>query len=327
LEIIMNRWLILAFLTVLCVPAAAGEDNGARPGNPRAYEHDVLLETFGFTQEDIDVPLDSLFQGCPARDCIPSIDNPEFVSASEAVFLNDDDLILGVVRNGVTRAYAARILNHHEIVNDDIGKEPVAVTYCPLCGSGVAFLRTLDGVVMDFGVSGVLHNNDLVLYDRQSESLWQQITGEAFAGTRRGQVLTAIPVSMSFWGDWRKAHPDTAVLAPPADSKSDYSGDQMSGYEKSERLIFPVSLMDARLHPKKVVYGFTLNANDIALDAEWLLQQGEWRHTVDNIELLVRITEDGGVSVTANGETLIAHRMFWFAWYSFHPGTSLIDGS
>jgi hypothetical protein len=202
-----------------------------RAGNPRGYPHDVLLETFGFTQEDSDVPLDHLFQGCPARDCIPAIEAPEFVSVSKAGFLRDDDLVLGVKHNGVTRAYAANILNHHEIVNDDFNGEPVVVTYCPLCGSGVAFLRTLDGVVMDFGVSGVLHNNDLVLYDRQSESLWQQITGEAFAGPGRGKTLQAIPVAMSFWRDWRDANPTTQVLAPPTDSDRDYSGDRMAKYQ------------------------------------------------------------------------------------------------
>ena len=297
-----------------------------RAGNPRGYPHDVLLETFSFTQEDSDVPLDHLFQGCPARDCIPAIEAPEYVSVSKAGFLRDDDLVLGVKHNGVTRAYAANILNHHEIVNDDFNGEPVVVTYCPLCGSGVAFLRTLDGVVMDFGVSGVLHNNDLVLYDRQSESLWQQITGEAFAGPGRGKTLQAIPVAMSFWRDWRDANPTTQVLAPPTDSDRDYSGDRMAKYQKSDKLLFPVPLMDARLHPKKVIYGFSVDGQDIALDADWLAQQGEWRHTLGDHELLVRTTEEGGVSVTVNGESLIAHRMFWFAWYSFHPDTALIDG-
>ncbi len=131
-----------------------------------------MLEVFKLTQADSDVPFDSLLQACKARDCIPSIDQPDFIKASSVDYLRDDDLLLALTYHGVTRAYPIRILDHHEIVNDRFGSDPVVITYCPLCGSGLAFENRLDGQVMVFGTSSLLHNSDLILYDRQTESLW-----------------------------------------------------------------------------------------------------------------------------------------------------------
>ena len=122
-----------------------------RPGNPRGYSPDVLLEVFKLTQADSDVAFDTLMQACPARDCIPSIDQPVYVSPPDVDYLQDDDLLLTITHNGITRAYPTRILDHHEIVNDMFGSYPVAVTYCPLCGSGLAFDRRQDGQVLEFG--------------------------------------------------------------------------------------------------------------------------------------------------------------------------------
>lgn len=105
-------------------------------------------------------------QGCGRPDCIPSIDNPRFVAAAEAGFLADEDIVTAVELDGDARAYPVAILDYHEIVNDVTAGRPVAVTYCPLCGSGLVFERVFGGRTVEFGVSGLLHNNDLVLYDR-----------------------------------------------------------------------------------------------------------------------------------------------------------------
>ena len=144
----MNDRIKFALLVCLAITSAAVMAQTARPGNPRAYEPDVLLEVFKLTQADSDVPFDSLMQACPARDCIPSIDQPVFVPAAEVEFLREDDLVMTLTHNGMTRAYPARILDHHEIVNDMFGPDPVAITYCPLCGSGLAFDRNSGGQVL-----------------------------------------------------------------------------------------------------------------------------------------------------------------------------------
>jgi hypothetical protein len=309
---------------LLALPALAGDGGQARAGNPRGYETDILLETFKFAPDDIDVEIDHVFQGCSHRDCIPSIDQPRFLAAEQVDFLDPDDVVLSVSHSGETRAYPTRILDRHEIVNDLFGDTPLAVTYCPLCGSGLAFIRILDGEETEFGVSGLLHNNDLIMYDRKTESIWQQITGRALAGPKRGETLEAVPVSMAGWADWRDANPGAVVLAPPA-AADQYVKNAYGDYATSDRLLFPVSSQDARLHAKKVIYGVELDERAIAVDSEWLLGQGGWEYEVEGQSVRLQVDEAGGVLGFAGDRPVPVHRMFWFAWYSFHPDTSLID--
>lgn len=319
---IYSMLLLVAF--AICSMSVAAQT--ARPHNPRAYDTDVLLDVFKLSQADSDVPFDSLMQACPARDCIPSIDQPVFVATSEVQFLREDDLVLTVTHNGTTRAYPTRILDHHEIVNDMFGSNPVAITYCPLCGSGLAFDRRQDGQVLDFGVSALLHNSDLVMYDRQTESLWQQITGEAFAGKSRGSQLRTLPLSMVTWKNWREEYPDGQVLTVEGVESDRYRKDAYTDYAESEKLYMPVSASDARLHPKKVIYGMEVGESSLAVDAEWLAGEGSWSNEYEGKQLLISLRSGGEVEASLDGELLTVHRMYWFAWYSFHHNTALIDG-
>ena len=148
----------------------------------------------GFSIEDPLVPLEDILSGGPPRDGIPSIDSPKFVSAAEVDWLFSNSRVLGLEINGVVRAYPLAILNWHEIVNDTVGGVPLAITYCPLCGTGMAFRRDFKGTVTTLGVSGLLYNSDLLLYDRQSESLWSQVMGQAVSGPRKGEKLIPVPI-------------------------------------------------------------------------------------------------------------------------------------
>ena len=322
----MNNKLLATLLVSFATISLIAMAQASRPGNPRAYETDVLLEVFKLTQADSDVPFDSLIQACPARDCIPAIDKPNFIPAGEVEYLREDDLVLTLTHNGVTRAYPTRILDHHEIVNDMFGADPVAVTYCPLCGSGLAFDRRQKGQVLDFGVSALLHNSDLIMYDRQTESLWQQITGEAFAGKSRGSQLRILPLSMVTWDEWRQQYPDSEVLTVEDIQTDRYLKDVYSDYAESERLYMPVSSTDARLHPKRVIYGIEIGDRAVAVDATWLAQAGHWSNEYEGQKLILSLQEGGEVDASLDGEQIAIHRMYWFAWYSFHPNTALIDG-
>jgi hypothetical protein len=163
-------------LTVLLTCSVlADNQQHSRVGNPRNYEVDILVDTFGFSQEDIDVDIDQVFQGCAGRDCIPSIDQPQFIPADKVDFLDPDDLVLSLTHAGESRAYPTRILDRHEIVNDRFGSTPIAVTYCPLCGSGLAFVREVGGV------SGFLSGEE-------------------------------IPVHRMFWFAWFSFHPTTSLI-------------------------------------------------------------------------------------------------------------------
>lgn len=307
--------LLLAVGALLFVASAVAQ---------RSYDVDILTETFGFDDATKkSVALDQLMQGCPARDCIPSIDNPKYVVAAKADHLTDDDLVVTLAYKGKYFAFPTRILDHHEIVNDTFAGVPLAITWCPLCGSAVGIERTVGGEETTFGVSGVLYNSDLVLYDRSSETLWDQIEAKGIVGPMTDEQLTLVPVSMSKWGRWRTRHPDTSVLSTDTGFDKDYTQDRFAEYRESTRLFMPVSATSERLHAKTVVYGFDLDGGEIAYTEEVLAEP--YTHEFAGEETLVAISDDGAVSMQRNGETYYPIRLFWFAWYTFHPETSLID--
>jgi len=297
-------------------------------GQDRMFENDILSDTFGFGEDTSKiVALEDLHQGCPARDCIPSIDNPKFIDASDADFLQSDDIVLTIRRGDEVRAYPARILNFHEIVNDTINGEPIAITFCPLCGTGLAFSRKIGGVTTEFGVSGVLYNSDLVMYDRDTNTLWDQIEGRGIVGKLSGEKLHMLPTAMARWSRWKKAHPETRVLSTDTGFEEDYSKNPYEKYQDSSRIVFPVSGTDDRFGPKTVVHGVYVDGIYIAWTERLLEAQGQLTEEVNDRDLVVTYHEDGSVSVKdiESGSSYTPIRAFWFAWYAFHPDTIIRD--
>ena len=310
---------IFLVATGLGVSACAQEP---RPRNP--FDTDILVDTFGYGPDTpSSVDLAELYQGCPRRDCIPSIDAPRYLAADSADFLADDDLILGLNIAGDRRAFPIRILDYHEIVHDTIGGQAVIVTWCPLCGSGLAFDPVVDGEVVEFGVSGLLHNSDLVMYDRKTESLWQQITGEAILGDQLGNTLTLVPSTLTEWKTWREAHPETLVLSPDTGFQRDYFGaPPYAGYEETDRLMFPTTRRDFSIPPKTVVFGFDLDGTTLAVQEATLDERPEIAFEGSDQDWTIQRHGDGSVTATtAEGQVHTAIRLFWFAWYNFNPDT------
>jgi hypothetical protein len=310
-----------ALMAALCVVLAPGQAVAQR-----SFDTDILRETFGFdTSTTRSVALEDLHQGCPARDCIPSIDSPKYVPAERATHVGDDDRVIAISLNGDKRAYPARILDRHEIVNDTIGGRPVAITWCPLCGSAVGIERELDGEVTEFGVSGVLYNSDLVFYDRASNTLWDQIEAKGIVGPRTGETLTLVPLTMTTWSRWQKAHPDTLVLSADTGFDFDYSLDRYARYRNSSGLMFPVSTEDDRIHPKSVVFGFIVDGKAVAYTQSLLDNEQNHTHETYGRKLTVAMDDAGSVTLRDDhGNQYVATRLFWFAWYTFHPDTELI---
>jgi len=292
----------------------------------RTFETDILRETFGFDESTTkSVALDDLHQGCPARDCIPSIDAPNYVPAEDAGHVADDDMVIALSLHGESRAWPARILDRHEIVNDTIGGVPIAITWCPLCGSAVGIEREVDGEVTEFGVSGVLYNSDLVFYDRNSNTLWDQIEARGIVGPKTGKQLRLVPVTMTTWSRWRKAHPETLMLSADTGFDRDYSADPYARYRGSAGLMFPVSAEDDRIHPKSVVYGFDVDGMRIAYAHALLEQNGSHVGELGELELTATLNGDGSVTLDdQHGKRYIGTRLFWFAWYTFHPDTEFV---
>ena len=196
------------------------------------------------------------------RDAIPAIDRPVFVSAGEADdFMSDDELVIGVVAGGVAKAYSTWLLDRHEIVNDVIGSTPIAVTWCPLCYTGIVYAREVDGRELTFGVSGRLWRENLVMYDRQSESFWSQAGGRAIAGPMKDSKLEMFPAEMMTWKQWWTLHPETLVLSKYVGGRLEGAADTYADYHRSSRIGVTRTLgfSDSGLGPKERVLSFVMD--------------------------------------------------------------------
>ncbi len=284
----------------------------------------------GFDLSSALIPAGDIHKGGPPRDGIPSIDDPVFVPAAQADQLEPDDRVLGIARNGIAKAYPVAIMNWHEIVNDTLGPEPVVVTYCPLCGSGMAFKAQMDGRHLVFGVSGLLYNSDVLLYDRQSESLWSQIMGQAISGPMRGAQLELIPLAHTTWSDWRARHPDTRVLAPDTRHARDYRHDPYAGYADNRKVWFPVRFRSKGYHPKERVIGVSVDGAHKAYPfVELARTAGVIEDRIGDRRVSVRFDpeHETGAVFDAGGEELPSVILFWFAWYAFHPETEIFTAA
>lgn len=297
---------------------------GLGPG-PAAAQ--VMLNGFDLSGASGDMrPIES---GGPPKDGIPAIDRPKFVGVA-AARLSDDDRVLGIALGGVARAYPVRILNWHEVVNDTVAQRAVVVTYCPLCGTGMAFeppQRTGSG---GFGVSGLLYNSDVLIYDRATQSLWSQILSEAITGPLKGTVLKPVPLTHTRWADWRVRHPTTQVLSTDTGFERDYTRDPYAGYDRVQQLMFEVQHRDDRFPLKEWVLGLRVGgvakAYPFSVLAKAVNRSGDVSDTVGQQRVRIRYDRVHGTAEAfdAQGRQLPATMAFWFAWVAFHPRTEVL---
>jgi hypothetical protein len=296
--------------------------------------------------------------GGPSKDGIPAIDDPSFVSAEEATFLNPDDVVFGIAREGSVKAYPQQILVHHEICNDAVAGTPLAVTYCPLTGTVLGFRR--DGTT--FGVSGRLVNNNLIMYDRATEAWWPQVLATAIPGPWNAappeRSLQEVRLIWTSWKHWREEHPDTRVLSTDTGYARNYGSDPYgsygppAGYYAQKRTLFPVLNEDDRFHPKTVVMGARTPGGAVAVQKSTLqagkLIEGtlagtpilavydpryETGYVYANPEEL-SFEYDGGTVVTPADERVAPDALsierihtfdaMWFAWHGFYPESDVL---
>ncbi len=201
------------------------------------------------------VPVDQIYEGT-GRDQISSIDEPAYLLANQIDFLEDRDLVIGLKIGTQIRAYPHRVLDYHEIVNDQFDDAAVAVTFCPLTGSAVAWNREIDGEITEFGVSGLIYKNNLVAYDRGSNSLWSQMLLQSINGERIGQKLKRFHLIEMNWERWKSLYPDSEVLTGEAGSNQSYSTPPYGNYPyDDDNILFPIQREDDRLNRKEVAHG------------------------------------------------------------------------
>ena len=235
------------------------------------------------------VPYTEILSGGPPRDGIPPLDNPNFTMPEEADgWLGEQEPVIALELNADARAYPLQILTWHEIVNDVVGGVPVAVTFCPLCNAAIVFDRRLDGVVYDFGTSGKLRNSDLVMWDRQTESWWQQFTGEAIVGGLTGKKLTFLPASIVSWSDFKASNPEGKVLSRDTGFSRNYGRNPYAGYDRADNppFLFRGDL-DGRLLPKERVATVTIGDVDAAFPFAILEKERAVNYTVNGQDLVV----------------------------------------
>ncbi len=258
-------------------PAATGEvvtvtqvEPGPRERGPSALEN---RSDKRFPDPLIDP--DDIMSGGPAPDGIPPIDEPAFERARTVEWLGDGEAVLSLTVEGETRAYPLQVMTWHEIVNDTVGGVPVAVTYCPLCNSGVAFEREVGDRVFSFGASGMLYADNLVMYDRQTESLWPQLTGQASVGVLTGTKLVAIPMGTVSWSEFRMANPDALVLSRDTGFERPYGRNPYEGYDDPEGgLLFDLpGKPDDRLAVKERVIGIGDTGDSVAVVRDSLVDR------------------------------------------------------
>ena len=235
------------------------------------------------------VPFSEIFSGGVPRDGIPPIDEPKFTTFDNAdEWLGRLEPVIAFEQNGDARAYPLQILIWHEIVNDVVGGVPVAVTFCPLCNSAITFDRRLDGVVHDFGTTGNLRNSDLVMWDRQTETWWQQLTGEGIVGSLAGKKLTFLPASVISWEDFKDANPDGRVLSRDTGFFRDYGRNPYVGYDRADNppFLFDGDL-DGRLLPKERVATLTIDGVAAAFPFTILDSERVVNYAVNGTDLVV----------------------------------------
>ena len=267
--------------------------------------------------------------GGPPKDGIPAIDDPAFIAVPDEVRIGAREPVITVEIDGeVPRAYPIRYLTWHEIVNDTIGGVPVAVTFCPLCNSGMTFDRRVEGQVLSFGVSGKLRKSDMVMYDRETESWWQQAVGEGIVGDMTGVELTQLPTWMESWREFSTRNPDGLVMDEPGWTRP-YGSNPYVGYDRSARPF----LYRGELPPHDVpALARVIRVGDIAWTMERVRTEGpiteagvtlswtEGQASALDSDVIADSREVGTIRVKdANGNDVPHDVLFAFAYHAFWP--------
>jgi len=275
------------------------------------------------------IPLGEIRRGGPPKDGIPALSDPAVLRAEDAGYLRDADRVAGVSIDRESRAYPLRILNYHEIVNDTLGDVPIAVTYCPLCDSVAVFDRRGGDGVREFGVSGLLYNSNVLMYDRggRPESLWSQAAARGVSGPGAGEALEALPVELTTWEDWKSRHPKTTVLSTETGHARNYNTNPYRGYFRSRGLMFPVRPLDKRLPAKTPVLGVWSNGKARAYPpAAFNSQNTSTEQQLDGKPFeLVYDPQHESLRVAEAGDGLQWMYAYWFAWAAFRPQTEVYN--
>ncbi|MEM1288802.1 MAG: DUF3179 domain-containing protein [Pseudomonadota bacterium] len=288
-----------------------------------------------FTQSTVD--LGDILDGGPRRDGIPPIDDPSFSPVSEVDHLEALEPVMAFTHKGETRAYPLRVMTFHEIVNDVVGGDPVAVTYCPLCNAAIVFDRTVEGEVLDFGTTGKLRNSDLVMYDRATDSWWQQFSGEGIAGSYAGTELVMLPSQLMSWERFSQANPDAMVLDDPTRFSRPYGVNPYRGYDTLDRPFLYGGPFPDGIAPLQRVVMVRDSDNVFAISTAKLAEEGSFEQggvtltfepgqaSALDTQVISEGRDVGNITVTKAGEPIVHDVTFAFVVHAFMPDLEIIQ--
>ena len=314
----MRAFFLSALFSALLIPVPA-------TANPEFWRNEWPNTDFEKTNVDSWV---DILSGGPPRDGIPALSDPEFIQADEETEIEDREPVVTVEIEGeVPRTYPLRYLTWHEIVNDEVGGVPYAVTYCPLCNSVPVFDRRVNGRLLTFGVTGKLRDSNLIMYDRETESWWQQATGDGIVGEMTGAELTQIPSWQESWAEYRARNPDGLVMAQPAYPRS-YGRNPYVSYDSATRPF----LYSGELPPHDIsALARVVRVDDRAWPVSRLADVGEvneagytisWSGGQASALDSARIgngKDVGTIRVRRNGDDVPHDVIFAFAFHAFFP--------
>lgn len=313
-----RKYHLLLILGILIVVVVMGIFV-ARPRH-MALSEAIIEEKQQYGEQYLTFVEENLISGGVGKDDIPAIDEPQYITARQAD-IAADEVVFGISYQGFVAAYPQDILYWHEIVNEEIDGEKIALTYCPLTGSAIGYRGK------ELGVSGKLYNSNLVFYDRETDSLYPQILGVAVSGEERGDALSTIPVTVTSWAQWSEKYPDTLVLSEQTGFQRDYDRSPYPGYDESLRIWFPLSDRSERFHSKEIIYGIVADGEAFAITAEKMHEAGVVDLKTRTGDVQVHYDDDlDEIRVMGPQGVQIKHfKVFWFAWYAFHPDTAVIS--
>jgi hypothetical protein len=308
---------------LMLVPESGKQVEAQRPSDWHQTAH---LQPFNI--ENLTVPSGEILPGGPGKDGIPALVDPHTSPTRSADFLGPEDRVVGVNIDGEARAYPIRMLNWHEVVNDELAGVPFAVIYCPLCDSVSVVDRRVDGNTYTFGVSGLLYNSNVLLYDRTDDALWSQIAMAAVSGPNAGKELRHMGFDLATFDRWKRDNPEGTVATFRTGHRRDYGRNPYEQYFRMDHVMFPVKNQDDRLPGRARVVGVKIGdmARAYPLAAVRDAPGQTLRDTLGDASLVLEAgDEPGTVSVLeAPPEAQVVHT-FWFAWAAFHPDTEIFQ--
>lgn len=327
LTVVLKRWIVMLSVSVVAATAMLAGVAFTELGREPQEAFAQIPANVAFDLRSAIVDQKHILSGGPPKDGIPALTRPAFITAEQADYLQSEDRVIGVKLGEVTRAYPLAILNYHEIVNDRLGETPFAVTYCPLCDSAAVFDRRTPLGEREFGVSGLLYNSNVLMYDRggKPESLWSQVRTTGISGPGAKRFLTALPCELTTWSIWKRRFPKTLVLSSDTGHPRDYRRNPYADYFTNQQLMFPVTPVNNQLPNKERVLGaWAGNQFRAYPESRFSAEKPQITDRIGGKQITVEYDSQAGSLRIAQADEGVAWLYsFWFAWYALHPDTSV----